>query len=61
MAYQSGTTPIQTKYKAVMDDQSYLKSVLAEGKQKATAIANQTLEKVKKALGYSMSIGNIKQ
>ena len=54
-------TPIQTKYKAVMDDQSYLKSVLAEGKQKATAIANQTLEKVKKALGYSMSIGNIKQ
>lgn len=44
-----------------MDDQSYLKSVLAEGKQKATAIANQTLEKVKKALGYSMSIGNIKQ
>ena len=54
-------TPIQTKYKAVMDDQSYLKSVLAEGKQKAAAIANQTLEKVKKALGYSMSIENIKQ
>ncbi|MDE5096686.1 MAG: tryptophan--tRNA ligase [Trichodesmium sp. St11_bin5] len=51
-------TPIQTKYKAVMDDQSYLKSVLAEGKQKAAAIANQTLEKVKKALGYSVLIGN---
>ena len=45
-------TPIQTKYKAVMDDKSYLESVLAEGKQKAGAIANQTLEKVKKALGY---------
>ncbi|MGD1806806.1 tryptophan--tRNA ligase [Dapis sp. BLCC M126] len=50
-------TPIQTKYKAVMDDKGYLESVLAEGKQKAEVIANQTLEKVKKALGYS-SIGN---
>ena len=45
-------TPIQTKYKAVMDDKGYLESVLAEGKEKAGAIANQTLEKVKKALGY---------
>lgn len=51
-------TPIQTKYKAVMDDKGYLESVLAEGKQKAEAIANQTLAKVKKALGYSISIGN---
>ncbi len=50
-------SPIQTKYKAVMDDKGYLESVLAEGKEKAGAIANQTLEKVKKALGYS-SIGN---
>ncbi len=51
-------TPIQTKYKAVMDDKGYLESVLAEGKQKAEAIANQTLAKVKKALGYSILIGN---
>ncbi|MCL2926208.1 MAG: tryptophan--tRNA ligase [Trichodesmium sp. MAG_R04] len=51
-------TPIQTKYQAVMDDKGYLKSVLAQGKQKAEAIANQTLEKVKTALGYSVSIGN---
>ena len=51
-------TPIQTKYKAVMDNQGYLKSVLAEGKQKAEAIANQTLEKVKKSLGYSISRRN---
>ncbi|MGD1716923.1 tryptophan--tRNA ligase [Hydrocoleum sp. CS-953] len=49
-------TPIQTKYKEVMDDKGYLESVLAEGRQKAGAIANQTLEKVKKALGYSVSI-----
>ncbi|MEM1171991.1 MAG: tryptophan--tRNA ligase [Cyanobacteria bacterium P01_H01_bin.35] len=45
--------PIQTKYKAVMDDKGYLESVLKEGKEKAGAIANQTLEKVKTALGYS--------
>ena len=51
-------TPIQTRYKAVMDNQGYLKSVLAEGKQKAEAIANQTLEKVKKSLGYSISRRN---
>ncbi|MGK7922791.1 MAG: tryptophan--tRNA ligase, partial [Trichodesmium sp.] len=35
--------PIQTKYKEVIDDQGYLESVLAEGRQKAGAIANQNL------------------
>ncbi|MDJ0553532.1 MAG: tryptophan--tRNA ligase [Microcoleaceae cyanobacterium MO_207.B10] len=48
--------PIQAEYKAVMDDQGYLESVLAEGRQKAGAIANQTLAKVKAALGYSTPI-----
>ncbi|MEB3340695.1 tryptophan--tRNA ligase [Okeania sp.] len=46
-------TPIQTKYQAVIDDKGYLESVLKSGKEKAEAIANQTLEKVKKALGYN--------
>ncbi len=48
--------PIQTQYKAVIDDKGYLESVLAEGRQKAGAIANQNLAKVKTALGYSVSI-----
>ena len=48
--------PIQAQYKAVMDDQGYLESVLAEGREKAGAIAHQTLAKVKAALGYSLSI-----
>ncbi|NEO54040.1 MAG: tryptophan--tRNA ligase [Okeania sp. SIO3B5] len=48
--------PIQTKYQEVMDDKGYLESVLAEGRQKAGAVANQTLAKVKAALGYSMPI-----
>lgn len=48
--------PIQAKYKAVIDDRGYLESVLAQGRQKAAEIANQTLAKVKAALGYSQPI-----
>jgi len=48
--------PIQTKYRAVMDDKSYLESVLKDGRQKAEAIADDTLSKVKTALGYSMPV-----
>jgi tryptophanyl-tRNA synthetase len=48
--------PIQEKYKAVMDDRSYLESVLREGREKAEAIANDTLSKVKTALGYSIPL-----
>ncbi|MBV8883111.1 MAG: tryptophan--tRNA ligase, partial [Chroococcidiopsidaceae cyanobacterium CP_BM_RX_35] len=45
--------PIQEKYQAVMDNKGYLKSVLHEGRQKAEVIANDTLNQVKAALGYS--------
>lgn len=45
--------PIQDKYQAVMDDKGYLESVLRDGREKAEAIANATLAKVKDALGYS--------
>ncbi|MDZ8053860.1 MAG: tryptophan--tRNA ligase [Aulosira sp. ZfuVER01] len=48
--------PIQDKYQAVMDDKSYLEKVLQEGRQKAQAVANQTLAEVKAALGYSMPL-----
>lgn len=44
--------PIQDKYKGIMDDKVYLESVLKEGRQRAEAIANQTLSRVKNALGY---------
>jgi tryptophanyl-tRNA synthetase len=44
--------PIQAKYNELMADPSYLNSVLKEGKEKAEAVANQTLAKVKNALGY---------
>lgn len=45
--------PIQEKYQAVMDDRGYLESVMREGRQKAEAIANDTLNQVKAALGYT--------
>jgi len=48
--------PIQQKYHAVMADKGYLESVLQNGKEKAEAIANDTLSKVKAALGYSVPL-----
>jgi tryptophanyl-tRNA synthetase len=48
--------PIQDKYKDVMADKSYLESVLRDGRQKAEAIANDTLSRVKAALGYSVPL-----
>ncbi|MBF2014504.1 MAG: tryptophan--tRNA ligase [Rivularia sp. T60_A2020_040] len=46
--------PIQEKYQAVMDDKAYLEQVLRDGREKAGAIANQTLKQVKSALGFSI-------
>ena len=48
--------PIQEKYEAVMDEQGYLESVLRNGREKAAVIANDTLSKVKVALGYSIPL-----
>ncbi|WP_413199998.1 tryptophan--tRNA ligase [Nostoc piscinale] len=48
--------PIQEKYQRIMDDKGYLESVLRDGREKAEAIANQTLADVKAALGYSMPV-----
>lgn len=48
--------PIQEKYHAIMADRGYLESVLREGRERAEEIANQTLTRVKKALGYSMPL-----
>jgi tryptophanyl-tRNA synthetase len=45
--------PIQEKYQQVMDERGYLESVLRSGRQKAEAIAHETLAQVKAALGYS--------
>ncbi|MEM6611529.1 MAG: tryptophan--tRNA ligase [Cyanobacteria bacterium P01_C01_bin.72] len=44
--------PIQTKYHELMSDRQYLDSVLRDGSSKASAVANQTLTRVKDALGF---------
>ena len=48
--------PIQEKYKAIMDDRSYLESVLKDGRQKAEEIAQATLTRVKTAMGFSTPV-----
>ncbi len=48
--------PIQEKYQTVTDEKGYLESVLRDGRQKAVAIANQTLAQAKTAMGYSVPL-----
>lgn len=45
--------PIQEKYDELMSDRTYLQQVLAQGKQKAQAVAAPTLAKVKTAIGFA--------
>ncbi len=52
----SALKPIQDRYQAVMADKGYLESVLRDGREKAEAIANDTLSKVKAALGFSLPL-----
>lgn len=44
--------PIQKKFKEYSSDKAYLEKVLKEGAEKASYIANKTLNKVKKKVGY---------
>ncbi|MGL5833579.1 MAG: tryptophan--tRNA ligase [Waterburya sp.] len=44
--------PIQDQYHELMENRDYLDSVLRKGSSKASAVANQTLKRVKDALGF---------
>jgi len=44
--------PIQVKYQEVVQETSYLDRLLLSGKEKAAAIANQTLREAKEVLGF---------
>lgn len=44
--------PIQNKYNELMSDRDYLNKVLRDGAEKASLTANQTLTRVKDALGF---------
>ncbi len=45
--------PIQEKYADLMGDRTYLQQVLADGKERAQAVAAPTLAKVKTAMGFA--------
>ncbi|MDJ0743052.1 MAG: tryptophan--tRNA ligase [Xenococcaceae cyanobacterium MO_167.B27] len=47
--------PIQDKYQEIMDNGDYLDSVLKEGATLAAAVANNTLSRVKDAMGFLSS------
>jgi tryptophanyl-tRNA synthetase len=49
----SALQPIQTRYQEVVAEPGYLESVLKQGKEKAGAVANQTLGQVRTALGFA--------
>lgn len=45
--------PIQARYKALINDPEELNHVLDQGRQKAEAVANATLNRVRKSLGFA--------
>jgi len=45
-------TPIQEKYKVLIDDPYQLNNILLEGKERADDLANETLKRVKSKLGF---------
>jgi len=47
-------TPIGDRYQALMNDKTYLDSILRDGREKAGAVANATLYKVKASMGFSI-------
>ena len=44
--------PLQERYAEIRRDEGYLSQVLREGKERAAAVANATLGRVKGALGF---------
>ncbi|KKI98840.1 tryptophan--tRNA ligase [Prochlorothrix hollandica] len=45
--------PIQQRYNEVMDNPDYLQQVLRQGRETAESVANQTLARVREAMGFS--------
>ncbi|VEP11682.1 Tryptophan--tRNA ligase [Hyella patelloides LEGE 07179] len=52
----SALQPIQEKYQSIMDDRTYLDSVLRDGAAKASEVADATLARVKSTLGFLTSL-----
>jgi len=50
-AVVSALEPVQTRYRQIMAERGFVAQVLANGAQRVTPIAEDTVEKVKKAMG----------
>ncbi len=48
--------PIQAKYRDLMGDRGHIKTILQQGRNQAEAVAEQTLQAAKDALGYARPI-----
>lgn len=44
--------PLQSKYNDLLEDPAYLDSILKEGAEKASEVADQTVRDVKDAMGF---------
>jgi tryptophanyl-tRNA synthetase len=53
-AIVSHLTPIQLRYRDIMQDQTYLNAVLADGRRDADKIASETLHRAKDVMGFHM-------
>lgn len=49
--------PIQAKYREIMDDPGELNRILQNGRSQAQAVAQQTLQRVRQALGFLPTAG----
>ena len=49
--------PVQQRYGELRRDPATLLGVLAEGREKACAVADETLHRVRQALGFLQGIG----
>ena len=47
----SALEPVQTRYREIMAERGFMAKVLAEGAARVTPIAEDTVKKVKKAMG----------
>lgn len=45
--------PLQTRYKEIMEDKSYLDGIIKENDAKAAYFANKTLRKIRKKVGFT--------
>ena len=44
--------PLQERYRAILAEQGYLDQVLRSGRERASAVAKTTLERVRSAMGF---------